>query len=83
VDDDEIGPGIRDIAVRDDGIRLGQFLKLADAVEQGSDVRLLLDQERVKVNGEIEGRRGHRLRAGDVVTIGDGQGTASYRVSVA
>ena len=50
-------------------IRLGQFLKLADAVELGSDVKLLLGTGSVEVNGEVETRRGRQLRTGDVVTV--------------
>jgi ribosome-associated protein len=50
-------------------IRLGQFLKLADLVELGSDVKLLLGEGSVQVNGEVETRRGRQLRAGDVVTV--------------
>ena len=50
-------------------IRLGQFLKLADAVELGSDVKLLLGEGSVKVNGEVETRRGRQLSSGDVVSV--------------
>jgi ribosome-associated protein len=50
-------------------IRLGQFLKLADAVELGSDVKLLLGAGDVEVNGEVETRRGRQLKPGDVVTV--------------
>jgi len=58
-------------SVSDSGepIRLGQFLKLADLVELGSDVKLLLGEGSVEVNGEVETRRGRQLRAGDVVTV--------------
>jgi ribosome-associated protein len=50
-------------------IRLGQFLKLADAVELGSDVKLLLDAGSVEVNGVVETRRGRQLAPGDVVSV--------------
>ena len=50
-------------------IRLGQFLKLADVVELGSDVKLLLVAGSVRVNGEVETRRGRQLVPGDVVTV--------------
>ncbi|HEX8080196.1 MAG TPA: RNA-binding S4 domain-containing protein [Jatrophihabitans sp.] len=50
-------------------IRLGQFLKLADAVELGSDVKLLLGEGSVRVNGEVETRRGRQLSPGDVVSV--------------
>jgi ribosome-associated protein len=60
---------MRDVPIRDQTIRLGQFLKLADAVEIGSDVKLLLDADRVRVNGELEARRGRQLIKGDIVTV--------------
>ena len=60
---------MRTVTIRDDQIRLGQFLKLADAVEVGSDVKLLLAQGWVLVNGEPEDRRGRQLVRDDVVTV--------------
>jgi ribosome-associated protein len=58
------------VEVRDDSIRLGQFLKLAGAVDQGSEVKELLASGLVAVNGDIETRRGRQLRAGDQVVVG-------------
>jgi ribosome-associated protein len=66
-----------DVPVRDEGIRLGQFLKLANAVDQGSDVKWLLSAGEVTVNGELEVRRGRQLVDGDVV---EHAGT-TYRVT--
>jgi len=57
------------IPITGGGIRLGQFLKLADLVEQGADVKLLLAEATVQVNGEPETRRGRQLVEGDVVTV--------------
>jgi ribosome-associated protein len=57
-----------DIPIRGDMIRLGPLLKLAGVVDAGSDVRILLADGEVQVNGEPEGRRGRQLHAGDVVT---------------
>lgn len=59
----------RVVPIRDESIRLGQFLKLADLVEQGSDVRPLLAEGLVTVNGEVETRRGRQLVKGDVVEL--------------
>ena len=60
----------RDVAIRDESIRLGQFLKLADLVENGADAKPLMIQGLVSVNGEVETRRGRQLVKGDVVTLG-------------
>ena len=59
------------MAVRDDGIRLGQFLKLAGLASTGADARVLLDLGEVEVNGVPEARRGRQLRPGDTVGCGD------------
>jgi ribosome-associated protein len=59
-----------DVPIREDSIRLGQFLKLADLVDSGADAKALLGKGVVSVNGEPETRRGRQLRKGDVVTFG-------------
>ena len=56
-----------EIAISTDTIRLGQLLKLAGVVDQGSDARTLLAGGEVVVNGESETRRGRQIRPGDVV----------------
>ena len=53
--------------LQDESIRLGQFLKLADLVDTGADAKGLLAQGLVRVNGDVETRRGRQLVAGDVV----------------
>lgn len=63
--------GVLDVPISDDMIRLGQFLKLANLIDSGSDARILLADGSVRVNGEPERRRGRQLRRGDVVTVQD------------
>jgi ribosome-associated protein len=53
----------------EDSIRLGQLLKLVDAVPTGAQVKDLLLAGSVRVNGEPEERRGRQLHRGDVVAI--------------
>ena len=62
---------MREVIIRDGTIRLGQFLKLADLIDAGGDVKALLAQEAVRVNGETEPRRGRQLVRGDVVSVRD------------
>lgn len=62
---------MREVAITTDSIRLGQFLKLAGVVDVGSDVRSLLEDGEVRVNGTEEVRRGRQLARGDVVRVGD------------
>jgi ribosome-associated protein len=61
---------IVDVPLRDASIRLGQFLKLANLIDSGSDAKPLLAAGEVLVNGEVEARRGRQLGVGDVVTLG-------------
>jgi ribosome-associated protein len=62
---------VRDVPIREDSIRLGQFLKLADLIDNGAEVKPLMIQGLVFVNGDTETRRGRQLTKGDVVTLGD------------
>ena len=61
----------RDVAIREDSIRLGQFLKLADLIDNGAEAKPLMISGLVAVNGEVETRRGRQLHKGDVVTLAD------------
>jgi ribosome-associated protein len=61
---------VRTISIRDDSIRLGQLLKLADLVEDGSEAKEVLLRGLVQVNGEVETRRGRQLVPGDTVALG-------------
>lgn len=60
---------MRDVAIRGDMIRLGQLLKLADVVDSGGELKALLAEAGIRVNGEAENRRGRQLHPGDVVTV--------------
>jgi len=61
---------VRDVTLDRDGIRLGQFLKLAGLIDSGADAKAVLSQGAVTVNGEPETRRGRQLQRGDVVRRG-------------
>ena len=62
---------MRDVVISDDVIRLGQFMKLANVVDDGSEAKRVIAAGSVRVNGEVEVRRGRQLHRGDVVTVGD------------
>jgi len=62
---------VTDVEIGPQGIRLGQFLKYAGAVESGGEAKAVLEAGEVRVNGEIEPRRGAQLAVGDEVTLGD------------
>lgn len=56
-----------DVEIRDQGIRLGQFLKLSSLIESGAEAKEVIADGLVSVNGEVETRRGRQLEVGDVV----------------
>ena len=69
-----------EVPIRDDVIRLGQFLKLADLAEDGAQARDLIADGEVRVNGEVELRRGRQLVRGDVVAVSLATGEESAQV---
>jgi ribosome-associated protein len=64
-----VGGTDRVVPIRDASIRLGQFLKLADLIDQGADAKPLLASGEVTVNGHVETRRGRQLVKDDVVSL--------------
>ena len=58
-----------EIRQEDEFIKLGQALKKAGLVDSGVDAKMIIQDGRVTVNGEIEERRGRKLYPGDVVSL--------------
>mgnify|MGYP000046254041 FL=1 len=54
------------IKIKDEYITLGQALKLASLVSSGIEAKIVIQDGQVKVNGEVDTRRGKKLRPGDV-----------------
>ncbi len=58
------------ILITTDYITLGQFLKIADLISTGGEAKLFLASNvEVLVNGEIDKRRGRKLRNNDIIKI--------------
>ena len=55
------------INIKDEFIKLGQALKLAGLVESGVDAKFVIQDGLVKVNGEVDTRRGRKIVSGDIV----------------
>jgi len=51
-------------------IELKNLMKLASLVNSGGEVKMYCQNGEVQVNGEIETRRGKKLRVGDKVLFG-------------
>ena len=58
-----------EIKIKDDHIKLGQALKLAGLVGEGSDAKAVIKDGLVKVNGEAETRRGRKVLPGDTISF--------------
>lgn len=55
------------LKLRDEFIKLGQALKAAGYVNSGTRAKEVIIDGLVKVNGEIDTRRGRKLYDGDIV----------------
>ena len=60
------------IHIRDEFIKLGQAMKLADLVSDGVEAKYVISDGLAKVNGEVDTRRGRKLYPGDTASF-DGQ----------
>lgn len=58
---------MEEISINSEFIKLDSFLKWCGAVSLGSEAKFYILNEKVKVNDEIETRRGKKLYKGDTV----------------
>lgn len=56
------------IHIRDEFIKLGQAMKLADLVSDGVEAKYVISDGLVKVNGEVDTRRGRKVYVGDTIS---------------
>ncbi len=68
------------VPVSEGTIRLGQFLKLANMADSGAHARELISGGDVRVDGEIETRRGRQLARGQLIEVATPAGTLKARV---
>lgn len=59
-----------DFTLRGDHITLDALLKATGQVASGGEAKARIGAGEVRVNEEVETRRGRKLRAGDVVALG-------------
>ncbi|WP_418627161.1 RNA-binding S4 domain-containing protein [Anaerosinus sp.] len=67
---------MENIQIKTDDIQLDQLLKLASIVESGGQVKYMIADELIKLNGNIVTERRRRIRPGDIVEV-DGVGKLS------
>ncbi len=66
------------IELKGEIIRLGQLLKFAGLVDTGGEAKALIQAGEIRVNGQVETRRGRQLQEGDRVSIGDREVVVTY-----
>ena len=59
---------MQEIKIKDEFIKLGQALKLAGLVDDGVQAKYVIADGLVKVNGEVDERRGRKVYEGDVIS---------------
>ena len=57
------------ITISTEYITLGQFLKFAQIIDFGGEAKMFLLENDVYVDGQIEPRRGRKLRGGEIVQV--------------
>ena len=63
-----------EIEIAEETIRLGQLLKFANLVADGAEAKMLITDGAVRVDGEVETRRGRQIGVDSVVEIDLPQG---------
>lgn len=58
---------MQEIRIKTEYIKLDAFLKWTGAASLGSEAKIYILEEMVKVNGEVCVQRGKKLRSGDIV----------------
>lgn len=58
---------VKQITIQKLPIRLGQFLKLAEMVQDGFEAKRVIQNGEVLVNQVVETRRGKQLNDGDII----------------
>lgn len=58
---------MQEIQIQTDFIKLDSFLKWSGIVSMGSEAKFYIQNGEIKVNEEIETRRGKKLVKGDIV----------------
>lgn len=70
---------MKKVIIKTEYIKLNAFLKYADIIATGSDAKIMIEQNKIKVNGEIASQRGKKLREGDIVEI---ENLDQYKIEV-
>lgn len=62
---------MQEVRINTEYIKLDAFLKWTGAASLGSEAKIYILEEMVKVNGEVCTQRGKKLRSGDIIEFED------------
>ena len=62
---------MKEIQIDTEFIKLDQFLKHAGVVQTGGQAKMMIQDGMIKFNGEVETRRGKKIRKDDIIEIED------------
>lgn len=66
---EKLGTVLKEIFIKSNYIKLGQFLKFIGLISFGSESKFFLENETILVNKVIEKRRGRKLYKNDIIEI--------------
>ena len=69
---------VESIEIRTESIQLDQFLKWAGLVSTGGEAKQRIARGEVKVDGQVETRRGRTLKPGSIVEV---EGEGAFKVT--
>jgi S4 domain protein YaaA len=61
--------GIKKVKITTEYITLGQFLKFVSIIDNGAEAKFFLQENEVLIDGELDNRRGRKLRGGEIVEV--------------
>mgnify|MGYP001388238701 CR=1 FL=1 len=69
-------PMMKDVVITHEPVELYKILKFEAIASSGAEAKIMIEQEQVRVNGEIETRKRKKIMSGDVIeTLGE-----TYRI---
>jgi ribosome-associated protein len=60
---------MKELEIGTEYVTLGQVLKMTDVISSGGMAKWYLSENEVLINGQVDQRRGRKLRDGDLVLI--------------
>ena len=60
---------MKDFKIKGEYITLGQLLKACGLVGYGSEAKIVIQEGQVRVDGQVETRRGRKLYGGETVSF--------------